>query len=39
MTPEFYSGADSIIFCNIRENDGRLWIISWDGTGLRRLIL
>ena len=37
MTPEFYSNGDSIIFSNIREDNGRLWIINWDDTGLRQL--
>jgi Tol biopolymer transport system component len=36
-TPEFYSDADSIIFCDIHGGNGRLWIISWDGSGLRQL--
>jgi Tol biopolymer transport system component len=36
-TPEFYSGGDSIIFCDTHEKNGRLWIISWNGTGLRQL--
>jgi Tol biopolymer transport system component len=35
--PNFSPDGNSVIFTNIHEINGRLWIINWDGTGLRQL--
>jgi Tol biopolymer transport system component len=37
IRPNFSPGGDIIIFTDIHEGNGRLWIINWDGTGLRQL--
>jgi len=36
-TPAFSPDGNSIVYTDIHNNSGRLWIISWDGTGARQL--
>jgi len=35
--PNFSPDGSEVIFTDYREGNGRLWIINWDGTGLRQL--
>jgi Tol biopolymer transport system component len=35
--PCFSPDGSQIVFSDLREEDGGLWIINWDGTGLRQL--
>ena len=37
MYPAFSPDGSQIVFADIHENNGKLWIINWDGTGLRQL--
>jgi Tol biopolymer transport system component len=36
-SPNFSPDGSKVIFTDYREGNGRLWIINWDGTGLRQL--
>ena len=35
--PDFSPDGNHIIFTDTREDNGRLWIINWDGSELRQL--
>ncbi len=37
LRPNFSPDGQRIVFTDIHKDNGRLWIINWDGTGLRPL--
>lgn len=37
VNPNFSPDGSQIVFTDMHEDNGRLWIINWDGTGLRQL--
>jgi len=36
-TPEFSPDGSMVLYTNTHSDNGRLWIINWDGTGARQL--
>jgi len=37
ICPSFSPDGNQIVFADIHENNGKLWIINWDGSGARQL--